>query len=148
LTGGLNYAGNQPKMGTNISTSLHKGFVQRNARCLLSSASIDFLLVGCDADGSFWAEEIDKAFPICTVFDYRMLGLGEHQVTKKIDRIEKSIGIAIVAYLILIRARKGDIKPGKSWSIFPLKNNFTMHLIQNQFQHSLEIKMKKLRKAA
>jgi len=114
----------------------------------LSSASIDFLLVGCDADGSFWAEEIDKAFPICTVFDYRMLGLGEHQVTKKIDRIEKSIGIAIVAYLILIRARKQDIKPGKSWSIFPLKNNFTMHLIQNQFQHSLEIKMKKLRKAA
>ena len=76
------------------------------------------------------------------------LGLGEHQVTKKIDRIEKSIGIAIVAYLILIRARKGDIKPGKSWSIFQLKNNFTMHLIQNQFQHSLEIKMKKLRKAA
>jgi hypothetical protein len=76
------------------------------------------------------------------------LGLGEHQVTKKIVRVEKSFGIAIIAYLILIRARKEDIKPGHAWSIFELKNNFTMHLIQNQFEHSMELKLNKLRKAA
>jgi len=51
------------------------------------------------------------------------LGLGEHQVTKHIDRIEKSIAISIIAYLVLVRARKGDIKPGQPWSIFQLKNS-------------------------
>ena len=75
------------------------------------------------------------------------MGLGEHQVTKNFDRIEKSFGIAIIAYLLLIRARKSDIKPGQAWSIFQLKNNFTMHLIHNQFMHSMELKINKLRKA-
>ena len=51
------------------------------------------------------------------------MGLGEHQVTKKFDRIEKSFGIAIIAYLLLIRARKVDIKPGQAWSIFQLNAN-------------------------
>jgi hypothetical protein len=63
------------------------------------------------------------------------LGLGEHQVTKKLPRIEKSLGIALIAYLLLLRARKDDIRPGKPWSIFQLKNNFTMELMTKQFQH-------------
>jgi IS4 transposase len=76
------------------------------------------------------------------------LGLGEHQVTKEVDRIEKSIGVAIIAYLVLIRARKRDIRPGQSWSIFQLKSNFTNDLICNQFQHNLRRKLDKLMKAA
>lgn len=76
------------------------------------------------------------------------MGLGEHQVTKNFDRIEKSFGIAIIAYLVLIRVRKSDIKPGQAWSIFQLKNNFAMHLINNQIEHSMELKINKLRKAA
>ena len=76
------------------------------------------------------------------------LGLGEHQVTKEIDRIQKSIGIAIIAYLILIRARKKDIHPGQAWSIFQLKTNFTSELICNQFQHNMQRKLDKLKKAA
>ena len=36
------------------------------------------------------------------------LGLGEHQVTKKLPRIEKSLGIALIAYLFLLRARNDD----------------------------------------
>jgi hypothetical protein len=49
------------------------------------------------------------------------LGLGEHQVTKRLPRIEKSLGMALSADLLLLRARKDDIRPGKSWSIFQLK---------------------------
>jgi len=76
------------------------------------------------------------------------LGLGEHQVTQEIDRIEKSIGMAIIAYLVLIRARKNDITPGRSWSIFQLKNNFTNQVICNQLEHNMQLKLNKLLKAA
>jgi len=76
------------------------------------------------------------------------LGLGEHQVTKKLPRIEKSLGIALIAYNFLLRARKDDLKPGKAWSIFQLKTNFTMDMIQQQFQHSLALEINKWRKAA
>jgi hypothetical protein len=76
------------------------------------------------------------------------LGLGEHQVTKEIDRVEKSIGVAIIAYLVLIRARRKDIRSGQPWSIFQLKNNFTNDLICNQFQHNMERKLNRLMKAA
>jgi hypothetical protein len=58
------------------------------------------------------------------------LGLGEHQVTKTLPRLEKSLGIALIASLLLLRARKDDIKTGKPWSIFQLKANFTMDLMQ------------------
>ena len=74
-------------------------------------------------------------------------GLGEHQVTKEADRIEKTIGVAIIAYLVLIRARKRDIGPEQSWSIFQLKSNFTNSVICNQFQGNLRRKLDKLRKA-
>jgi hypothetical protein len=76
------------------------------------------------------------------------LGLGEHQVTKKLPRIEKSLGIALIAYLFLLRARKDDLKPGKPWSIFQLKTNFTMDMIQKQFQHSMALEISKWKKAA
>jgi hypothetical protein len=75
------------------------------------------------------------------------LGLGEHQVSKEIDRIEKSIRIAIIAHLVLIRARKTDICSGHSWSIFQLKNNSTNVMICDQFQHNVQQKLNKLVKA-
>jgi hypothetical protein len=37
------------------------------------------------------------------------LGLGEHQVSKEEGRIEKSFGIAVLAYLLLIRACHQEI---------------------------------------
>src|SRR4029453_12426685 len=45
------------------------------------------------------------------------LGLGEHQVSTEEGRIEKSFGIAVLAYLLLIRACHQEILPGTSWSI-------------------------------
>ena len=76
------------------------------------------------------------------------LGLGEHQVTKKLDRIEKSIGIAIIAYLVLIRARKSDIRPGQPWSIFQLKNNFACEVIHDQLIRTIQREVNASRNAA
>ena len=50
------------------------------------------------------------------------LGLGEHQVSGEEERIEKSFGIAILAYLLLIRACHQEILPGTSWSIAQLQH--------------------------
>jgi hypothetical protein len=76
------------------------------------------------------------------------LGLGAHQVTKEKDRIEKSVGIAIISYLFLLRARRKDIHSGKSWSIFQLQNNFRIELLTNQIEHNMELKLKKRSEAA
>ncbi len=76
------------------------------------------------------------------------LGMGQHQVTANIDRIEKSLGIAIISYLVLLRARSKDIKPGKSWSIFQLKSNFSMDMVRNQIEHNWELRTNELLKAA
>ena len=75
------------------------------------------------------------------------LGLGEHQVTKEEKRIEKSLGIAIVAYLFLLKVRKEDIQPGQPWSIFQLQNNFRIQVITNQIEHNMELKIKNIKKA-
>ncbi len=71
------------------------------------------------------------------------LGLGQHQVTRKEDRIEKSIGIAILAYLFLLRASPHLIQPGKAWSIFQLQQDFRMKIITNEVEHTTELKLKK-----
>jgi hypothetical protein len=45
------------------------------------------------------------------------LGLGEPQVSTEEGRIEKSFGIAVLAYLLLSRACHQAIRPGKAWSV-------------------------------
>lgn len=75
------------------------------------------------------------------------MGLGEHQVTKKLPRMEKSLGITLIAYNFFLRTRKDDLKLGKPWSICQLKTNWTMDLIRQQFQHSLAGEINKWKKA-
>ena len=55
-------------------------------------------------------------------------GLGQHQVTKDPQRIERSIAISIMAYLMLLKFRAHDIPKHGSWSAFTLKRNFTWQL--------------------
>jgi len=76
------------------------------------------------------------------------LGLGEHQVTSGEDRVEKSIGISLIAYLLLLRTCAGEIRPGQPWSIFQLQNHLRLKLIMNQVRHDTELHVEKLRKAA
>jgi Transposase DDE domain len=57
-------------------------------------------------------------------------GWGQHQVTKDPQRIERSIAISIMAYLMLPKFRAQDIPKHGSWSAFTLKRNVTWQLAQ------------------
>jgi hypothetical protein len=76
------------------------------------------------------------------------LGLGEHQVSGGKDRSEKSMGIAVLAYLFVIRTCHHEIVPGKPWSIFQLQHALRLRVMTNQVEHQVKVKMAKTRKAA
>jgi hypothetical protein len=76
------------------------------------------------------------------------LGLGEHQVSKEEGRIEKSFGIAVLAYLFLIRACHQEILPGKAWSVSQLQHALRLRIITNQVAHTVKTQLTKVRKAA
>jgi hypothetical protein len=76
------------------------------------------------------------------------LGLGEHQVSGSDKRTENSVGVAVLAYLFLLRARHHDIVPGRSWSIFQLQHAFRLCVMTNQVEHNIKVKMAKARKVA
>jgi hypothetical protein len=76
------------------------------------------------------------------------LGLGEHQVSGEERRIENSFGIAVLAYLLLIRACHQEILPGTSWSVSQLQHAFRLRVITNQVGHNVKSQLSKVRKAA
>ena len=76
------------------------------------------------------------------------LGMGEHQVRQDEGRIEKSFGIAVLAYLFLLRVCRDELQPGQSWSVAHLQHVFRLHVITNQVEHNVKTKMSKSRKAA
>ena len=76
------------------------------------------------------------------------LGLGEHQVSGDKDRSEKSIGIAVLAYLFVLRVCHHEIVPSKPWSIFQLQHALRLRAMTNQVEHQVKVKMGKTRKAA
>jgi Transposase DDE domain len=76
------------------------------------------------------------------------LGLGEHQVSKEEGRIEKSFGIAVLAYLLLIRACHQEMLPGTPWSLGQLQHALRLRIITNQVEHNVKTRLTKVRKAA
>ena len=76
------------------------------------------------------------------------LGLGAHQVSREEGRSEKSFGIAVLAYLLLIRAYHQEILPGTSWSIAQLQHALRLRIITNQVEHNVKTRLTKARKAA
>jgi Transposase DDE domain len=76
------------------------------------------------------------------------LGLGEHQVSGDKDRSEKSVGIAVLAYLFVLRVCHHEIVPGKPWSIFQLQHALRLRVMTNQVEHKVKVTMAKTRKAA
>jgi hypothetical protein len=76
------------------------------------------------------------------------LGLGEHQVSGDKDRSEKSMGIAVLAYLFVLRVCHHEIAPGKPWSIFQLQHALRLRVMTNQVEHKVKVKMARTRKAA
>ena len=76
------------------------------------------------------------------------LGLGEHQVRGAQNRSEKSVGIAVLAYLFVLRVCHHEIIPGKPWSIFQLQHALRLRVMTNQVEHKVKVTMAKTRKAA
>jgi len=76
------------------------------------------------------------------------LGLGEHQVSGDQNRSEKSVGIAVLAYLFVLRVCHHEIIPGKPWSIFQLQHALRLRVMTNQVEHKVKVTMAKTRKAA
>ena len=76
------------------------------------------------------------------------LGLGEHQVSGEEDRIEKSFGIAVMAYLFLLRACHEEIVPGHSWSVSQLQHAFRLRVLTKPVAQNVKSKLVKVRKAA
>ena len=76
------------------------------------------------------------------------LGLGEHQVSGDTNRRENSVGIAVLAYLLVLRVCHHEIVPGKPWSIFQLQHALRLRVMANQVEHTVKVKMAKTRNAA
>ena len=76
------------------------------------------------------------------------LGLGEHQGSGDKNRREKSVGIAVLAYLFVLRVCHHEIVPGKSWSIFQLQHALRLRVMTNQVEHKVKVEMAKTCKAA
>src|SRR5262247_22844 len=75
------------------------------------------------------------------------LGLGEHQVSGDTNRSEKSIGIAVLAYLLVMRVCHHEIVPGKPWSLFQLQHVLRLQVMANQVEHRIKVRMAKMRRA-
>ena len=58
------------------------------------------------------------------------------------------MGVAVLAYLFLLRACHHEIILGQSWSIFQLQHAFQLRVMTNQVEHNVKVKMAKGRKAA
>jgi hypothetical protein len=74
--------------------------------------------------------------------------LGEHQVSGDTTRSEQSVGIAVLAYLFVLRVYPHEIVLGKPWSIFQLQHALRLRVMTNQVEHHVKVKMAKTRKAA
>jgi Transposase DDE domain len=70
-------------------------------------------------------------------------GLGQHQVTKEPQRVERSVAIAVMAYLMLLKFRLHDIPEKGPWSVFTLKRNFTWQISQACIEHSVEQRLRR-----
>jgi hypothetical protein len=65
-----------------------------------------------------------------------VVGLGQSQVTKDAARVERSVAVALMAYLLLLRLRAKQIQPGTSWSAFTLKQRLAWDWGARQMQRA------------
>jgi hypothetical protein len=76
------------------------------------------------------------------------LGLGQHQVRGDRDQMEKSFGIAVLAYLFILRLTHQEVILGKSWSLTQLQHSLRLRGITNQAAHHVKASLGRGRKAA
>jgi hypothetical protein len=63
-----------------------------------------------------------------------VVGMGQHQVTKDTARVERSVAVTLMAYLVLLRMRAKNIRPGQPWSAVALKHHFAWDVSAHHFR--------------
>jgi len=76
------------------------------------------------------------------------LGLSGHQGSPEAGRLERSFGIAILAYWLRLRACHQEMLPGTSWSMAHLQQAFRRRIITHQVEHNVQVRLKKDRNVA
>ncbi len=92
----------------------------------------------------WWVELLNKELK-------GVVGLGQHQVTKEVGRVERSVAVAIMACLLLLKLRAQDIPANRPWSAFRLQRAFAWEVMQAQCErsaHQMARKWLQLGKAA
>jgi hypothetical protein len=80
-----------------------------------------------------------------------VVGMGQHHVTTQADRVERSVAVAIMAYLRLLKLRAKDIPADRPWSAFRLQRAFAWEVIAAQCErsaHQMARKWLQMHKAA
>jgi hypothetical protein len=80
-----------------------------------------------------------------------VVGMGQQQVTTQADRVERSVAVAIMAYLLLLKRRAKDIPADRPWSACRLQRAFAWEAIAAQCErsaHQIARKWLQMRKAA
>jgi hypothetical protein len=70
------------------------------------------------------------------------LHLGQMQVTKKEERIQRSIALPVMAYVLLLRLYADELQSDQRTSFFALQKRFRTEVYQEQFDRS-EVRFKK-----
>jgi hypothetical protein len=64
------------------------------------------------------------------------LHLGQMQVTKEKERVERAIHLPVMAYLLLLRLFGKDLEPDRGFTVFALKRQFCDEIWQEQLDRS------------
>jgi hypothetical protein len=77
----------------------------------------------------WWVELLVKALK-------GVVGLGQPQVTTQVDRVERAVAVAIMAYLLRLTLQATDIPAARPWSAFRLQRTFAWEGVQAQCERS------------
>ena len=65
-----------------------------------------------------------------------VVGMGQHHVTKDVGRVERSLAISMMAYLLLLRLKAHQVPADRPWSAFALQRALAWELIEAQCTRS------------
>jgi hypothetical protein len=63
-----------------------------------------------------------------------VVGVGQQQVTQDAARVERSVAVTLMAYVVLLRVRAQDIRPGQPWSAVTLKHHCAWEVSAQQLK--------------
>jgi hypothetical protein len=94
----------------------------------------------CNEEGSLPAQDrvfaMDRAVEV-TIKELKSgLHLGQMQVTKEKERVERAIRLPVMAYLLLLRLYGKELDPEQGITIFQLKQRFCDEAWQEQLNRS------------